>query len=530
MMRRGMGAPTSLAIAAGLAMAMLSCGGGESPTAPGSTATPDASGADATPALPPSGVGVSPQATPDAQRAQSAPPRPSLPRPQVPAEIPAPTDPAALDPGVRARIDELLSSLASDRTAGKAWLALADTLLAHGEPAGAAAAYAGAVALLADGDPQLERAAYLRAVALSDAGETTASVEAIAPLAASSRTPQVQWRFALLLAAEGRLEEAVAAARAAVALDARDMRAHAALAQVASEAGDWATAEQAARAGLAINPRNGHLYGILAASLRAQGRENEASALLGAGRFTRADWLDPWLRDLRAIRLGQAAAIERFYEAMRAGDAARANAELEVVARTDDDASKGRVALMRAQLAVSSNDHASAAKHLDEAAAGGAPECDVAIVRATIVARQASTPEALEPIVAALEPLACEGDAESTRLELIGSIRLAQRRWSDAATAIAAADAARPGGAGPGLKKAIATMDKAGAHVEARMLAERLRDAEPLNPEPHLLIAVLSLRAGDIATARAAAAEVGRIAPNHPALRKLMGEIQQASR
>ena len=63
-----------------------------------------------------------------------------------------------------------------------------------------------------------------------------------------------------------------------------------------------------------------------------------------------------------------------------------------------------------------------------------------------------------------------------------------------------------------------------------RQLTERLRDAEPLNPEPHLLIAVLSLRAGDIATARAAAAEVGRIAPNHPALRKLMGEIQQASR
>lgn len=456
--------------------------------------------------------------------------RGDFPRPQVPATTPSAVDPTALDPDVRDRLAALMQAVDGARGNGAAWLALADELLAHGEPAGAASAYAGAMALLADDDAQFERAAYLRAVALNDAGDTSAALEAITPLASSSRSSQVRWRHALLLSADGELEKAIVAARAAVALDPRDMRAHAALAQVASEAGDWTTAEQAARDGLRLNPRNGHLYGILAASLRAQAREREAEALVGAGRFTRADWLDPWLGELRVRRLGQAAAIERFYEALRAADAERARSEIDRMEASAGGAAQDRVPLMRAQLALSINDLATAAAQLERAEANGASPCDVGIVRATIAARQATVPAALDSIAEALTRLACEGDAESTRLELLGNIRLAQQRWTDAAVALVAADRARPGGVGPSLKKAVSVLEKAARYGDALTLAKRLRDAEPLNPEPHLLIAVLSVRNGDLAAAGDAAVELGRVAPQHPALPRLLNEIQRASR
>jgi tetratricopeptide (TPR) repeat protein len=451
-------------------------------------------------------------------------------RPEVPESVPAPVDPDALDAEVRDRLVELAAAVDAARTDGVAWLALADGLLAHGESAAAAIAYAGAVALLPADDPQFERAAYLRAVALNDAGETAASVDALAPFVQGSRTPQVHWRFALLLSSEGRLDEAMAAARAAIALDSLDMRAHAALAQVATEAGEWAVAEQAARAGLVINARNGHLYGLLAASLRAQEREAEAEELLGAGRFTRADWLDPWLRNLRDLRLGEAAAKDRFYEAMRSGDFARANREIESIASGADPASQGRVSLMQAQLAVTSNDPISAATFIEDAASGGVDECDVAIVRAMIATRQATSLESLDAVVDTLDSTVCDGDSDASRLELIGNIRLAQRRWSDAASALIAADTARQQGIGASLRKAITAMQKAGAATEALRLAEHLRSAEPMNADPHVIIAIISLQGGDLETALEAAATVERLAPEHPALARLKNQIRQATR
>jgi tetratricopeptide (TPR) repeat protein len=340
----------------------------------------------------------------------------------------------------------------------------------------------------------------------------------------------VHWRFALLLSSEGRLDEAMAAARAAIALDSLDMRAHAALAQVATEAGEWAVAEQAARAGLVINARNGHLYGLLAASLRAQEREAEAEELLGAGRFTRADWLDPWLRNLRDLRLGEAAAKDRFYEAMRSGDFARANREIESIASGADPASQGRVSLMQAQLAVTSNDPISAATFIEDAASGGVDECDVAIVRAMIATRQATSLESLDAVVDTLDSTVCDGDSDASRLELIGNIRLAQRRWSDAASALIAADTARQQGIGASLRKAITAMQKAGAATEALRLAEHLRSAEPMNADPHVIIAIISLQGGDLETALEAAATVERLAPEHPALARLKNQIRQATR
>ena len=443
-------------------------------------------------------------------------------------QVPGAVDPLALDPEVRARLESRAAGVRQSPHDAAAWLALADDLLAHGEASGAAAAYAGATERLPRDDPRFERATYLRAVSLNDAGETLAALEAISPIVQSSRASQVHWRAALLLAGDGRLEDAMAAARAAVAVDPRDMRAHAALAQIASESADWPAAEKAARDGLRLNPRNGHLYGILAASLRAQGRGEEATPLAGAGRFTRADWLDPWLAELRTHRLGQAAASERFYDALRSGNADLARAELEAFAGHADATSGGKLALMRAQLALSVGDLGNAASQIARAESDGAAECDVVVVRAAIAARQAASPAALDPIVATLLPLHCDGDREASRLELVGNARLAQQRWADAAQALADADAARPGGVGPSLKKAITTMQKAGATTEALALAARLRAVEPFNPDAQLLFALLSLRTGDIAAARAAATELARLAPDHPGLPRLLAELQRA--
>jgi tetratricopeptide (TPR) repeat protein len=457
-------------------------------------------------------------------------------RPPVPDAIPGPVDAAALDPMVRAAIEAAQDAVragtveGSDpgRDAGARWLELADLLLAHGEPAGAAIAYTGALALLPERDDAVERASYLRAVALEDSGDSAAALAALEAIAPRSRTPQVHWRLALALAADGRLDEAIAAAQRATGLAPRDMRAQAALAQVASEAGAWEIAVRAARAGLDANPRNGHLYGILAASLRALGDEsNEAERFTGAGRFSRADWLDPWLAALRDLRLGAGAARERFYEALRKNDAEAARRELD--AFDGSGAQPARAALMRAQLAVSAGDAAGARAALAEAAGDGTTPCEVAVVRAMVDLRQAVAASTVASIVATLESTPCEGDQDATRLELVGNIRLAQGEFAGAAEALIAADEAREGGVGAAIRKAVVAMERAKAYGPATMLLDRLVIAEPLNPEPCFLLGVIALRSGDLDAAKRQAARLAELAPTNPKTRQLLEQIERAA-
>lgn len=457
-----------------------------------------------------------------------SPPTPPTPPPAPPTTVPTPVDPAALDPAVRAHLEQLAGAVKANASGGDSWLAYADSLLAHSEPAAAAQAYQGAMATLPDGDLSLERAAYLRGLALDESTQSAAALEAIATLATRSKQAHVHWRLALLLAADGQLESALTAAGRAVSLDPRDMRARAAVAQVASEAGDWETAEGAARVGLRMNPRNGHLYGILAAALRAQGKPEEAARYSGAGRFTRADWLDPWLQDLRALRLGEAAAQDRFYGSLGAGQLDAARAALATV-EASPSAAPSRTALMRAQVAVAAGDVVLAAAAADSAAELGATSCELALVRASIDAKKAIGPAALDGIVRMLEASPCEGDNESARLELIGNLKLVQREFPEGVDALLAADRAREVGITPTLKRAASTLEKEMEYAQAARLAHRFYEAEPLNPEACFLLTVISLRSGDIEGARRWGAELAALAPNNPTTKQLLAEIGAAS-
>ncbi len=461
-----------------------------------------------------------------------APPRFSaaVPREAVPEGVPAPVDESALDPSVRTWLAGLEAATREGPQEGESWLALGDGMLAHGESAAAAVAYQGAFAWLPADHPQLERAGYLRAIALEDSGASEEAIDILSSLAEGSVTSQVHWRLALLRSANGDFDPAIAAAQRAVELAADDPQPQAALAQIASEYGAWEIAEQAARAGLRANPRSGHLYGILAAALRARGDAADAETYAGAGRSSRADWLDPWLANLRELRRGSGAASERFYEALRRQDLAAANHALEVYAEAVGDPASPRLALMRAQLGFARGDLVTLEPLLVNAESEESLRCDAAAVRAMVAARLVATEADVEPIVASLANLDCEGDQNATRWELISKFRLAQRRWAEAAEAVITADRARDAGVGAAMRSAAVAMRQARAFAPALQVVLRLREVEPLAPDVHLLHATIALGSGDVAAARAAAAQLAELAPNAPATQQVLRAIEQATR
>lgn len=467
-----------------------------------------------------------PQPTPNAPAIQLVPPATVF---APPSAIPGPADAAALESTVRERIAQLQSVVQANPSSATAWMDLADTLFAHSEPAGASEAYSGALAFLPVGAPDRERVEYLRAMALESAGERADAFAALAALAPQSKTSHVHWRLGLWLAGEGRMEEALTSAGHGVACDPADARARAAVAQIASEMGDWETAAQAARDGLRIVPRNGHLYGLLAAARRASGDAAGADALTNAGRHRAADWLDPWLRELREKRVNASARRERFFEALRAAKRDVIAAELLAIESNRGAFSEAEVRLLRAHAALAANDLASAKSLLAEASATTGRDCEIALLAVLMAARESAGAEALDPLCDQLSSLQCEGDNEATRLELLASLRLAQRRWDAAAEAFVLADQARQAGIGQAFLRAASQMERERAYDAARVLAKHLVSVEPVNPQGWLLLSVIELHAGDVPAAQAAAVELATLAPNHPSTKKLLADIQAAA-
>lgn len=185
-------------------------------------------------------------------------------------------------------------------------------------------------ALAAIEDCQYEEAVRLiRELLVEEPGDATAiavmalclmelhrGAEAIATAERAVRVdpfiPYVHWVHGLVLADAGKLDDAEAAAREAMKLDAEDPDHHTLLAQVAMRRGDWALALGHAERAAAIVPDHQGARNLRALSLRQLGRTQEAELLFREA--AEANPLDPF------------AAAGKGWSALGSGDTEEANA------------------------------------------------------------------------------------------------------------------------------------------------------------------------------------------------------------
>jgi tetratricopeptide (TPR) repeat protein len=154
-----------------------------------------------------------------------------------------------------------------------------------------------AVALLeraAARQPRHDAALYNLGIARQNTGAHDLAIRCFEQLAARAPSADAWNNLGVSLQALGRLDEARAAFRKALALDAAHPLAHANLACVLNALDEPQEAERHARAALARKPDHAPAHNHLASALRAQGRHEEARASLEQALRFRPDYAEAW--------------------------------------------------------------------------------------------------------------------------------------------------------------------------------------------------------------------------------------------
>lgn len=363
---------------------------------------------------------------------------------------------------------------------------------------------------------------YYRATALRETGASEASLALLAEVARElPGDPAVQQRYAAWLVESGDLEGARAALERALAKAPERAELLVALANVAIAREDWSTAADLARRALRADPEMRVARYSLGIALRGLGRAEESARELKIGMGARHRWLpDAYVPETASYRVNYVAQMADASELMLAGKHAQALPILERVAKKRPR-DVGALSNLAACLQETGNptrarelllfalevDEREVATHLN-------------LVDACL--RLQKLDEAAKHADRAVELVPDLGRAHLTRARVLAT----RGAFEDAYAALKTSHKLDANNAMTAfaLAEVCAQLRR---EPEARAWCAKAVEMDPASVPARVNLAVLTLRAGEVADARRQVEELKRMAPENERVLALARELEK---
>jgi tetratricopeptide (TPR) repeat protein len=253
------------------------------------------------------------------------------------ARQPAPprlADLGAMAPEVASLVDEQLSIVNNDRASAPAWARLGMACEANGLLQPARAAYAQAIAL----DPRDARSTYRLAVVDARAGRVDDAIaEMRQAIALNSQYAPAHWRLGLWLLDRNDADAAEHAFARAAEIDPADVAGWTGLARVHLQRNQNQQAADLLEKWLAKTPGDRYALQLLGTAYRRLGRLDEAQYALAVGMSGEPAWVDPWTDEVMQFRRGFAVLLKDATQAFLSGHPDAAIGTLEELRRQKPD-------------------------------------------------------------------------------------------------------------------------------------------------------------------------------------------------
>lgn len=426
------------------------------------------------------------------------------------------SDRQAIDADVRERLDDLVRSVRDKPADADAREELARSYQANGLPDLAEATWAQLLAF----DPQRPRAWYLRGVALAELGDLEGACAAearSAELAPDSALPR--WRRGLWLLDLGRLTEARAELDRACTLDPKDFRPLATRAHLELLSEHAADAVADARAALALEPDDGPTRNLLAAALEETGDAEAAARERALATSARRAPPDAWLAEMLEKNLSPLRDVPRLRALLQQSGPAAARAEIEALLAQQPD--YPAVLSLADELYARSGSPAKGLALLEAARARVPDNPEIALLLGGALMRAKDVERALGETAAAVR---LNPDLGPARHQL-GSFQVTAGQLE--AARLSFGEALARGYRDPAMLLELGVVQRMTGHeVEAVATFEEVCAKLPDSFEAHLFLARARGEVGDLPGAWEAYGRASELQASSPALAQVAGRLK----